>query len=140
MGITLDSQTYNVFQTNYGHKQAKTGSMSVGITGLPLRVEGGSFQNVYDLTLLCTTADIANLRTSFAKVTATGTPPSNLLSFTDEEGVTWNPNSSGGGNVNTGVFFLSMSDPKPLAPKGWSIGNRFTVQIQLQVYSANLSS
>ena len=140
MGITLDGSVYDILQTNYGHHQEKHASTAVGITGLPLRVEGGSFANTYNLTLVCTTSEIATLRTSFAKVATTGTPPANRLNFVDEESVQWSPASSGGGNVNTGVYFVSMAEPKPLTPLGWSAKNRFSVQITLQVYSANLSS
>ena len=140
MGITLDGSVYDILQTNYGHHQEKHASTAVGITGLPLRVEGGSFANTYNLTLVCTTSEITTLRTSFAKVATTGTPPTNRLNYVDEEGVTWNPASSGGGNTGTGGYFVTMGEPKPLTPLGWSSKNRFSVQVVLQVYSANLNT
>ena len=140
MAITLDGNNYECLGTSYGHHQEKHASTAVGITGLPLRVEGGSFANTYNLTLVCTTSEITTLRTSFNKTATTGTPPANRLNYVDEESTQWNPASSGGGNVNTGVYFVTMGEPKALTPLGWSAKNRFSVQITLQVYSANLSS
>lgn len=139
--ITLDGNSFETFQTDFSHTQTKIGSTDRGLTGLPVRVESGFFDNSYSITLLCTTLDIANLRNSYAKVDPTGTPPGNLLDFTDEEGLHWNPNSVGDGLLTTGVYFISMGEPKPLSVGlGWSSGNRFTVTINLVCNSSALMS
>jgi hypothetical protein len=140
MSISLDGNTYSVRGTGYGHPQRKISDTKRTLTGALSRVESGVFDNIYDLTLIVTTAQIATLRTSYAKVTTTGTPAANLLDFTDEEGVHWNPASSGGGNVNTGVWFDGTIDPKPMTERGWTSGNRFLVQIRLLVNAQGLSS
>jgi hypothetical protein len=142
--ITLDSKNYSVSQTNYGHKQDKFASVDRGLTGLPLRVEGGAFENAYDLTLLCDTTDITNLRTSFAKTATIGTPATNLLDFIDEEGVEWSPSAGSDDSTHrysTGVYFISISETKPLSVShGWTSAQRFLVTVKLLVNSANLSS
>jgi hypothetical protein len=139
--MTLDGHTYEVHLTGYTHKQTKFGSTERGLTGLPLRVEGGAFSNEYSPTLLCTITDISNLRTSLAKTSTVGTPPANLLSLTDEEGVEFSPGAGSDDpthRYNTGVFFLGMSEPKPLTPLGWTAQNRFDVVVNLLVNDSAL--
>jgi hypothetical protein len=141
MPITLDGTSYKVFQTNYGHKQDKYGSEERGLTGQPLRVEGGAFQNEFDLTLVCAPSAITTLRASFAKVTPTGTPAANLLNFVDEEGMNFNPASGSDNSTHrygTGVFFTTLGAPKPLTAKGWRADNLMTVQVTLIVKDSAL--
>lgn len=132
--ITLDSNTYEILQTGYNHTQQKIASDEITLTGDRSRTETGVFINTFQLTLVCTITDIANLRTSYNKTATTGTPATNKLSFTDEEGVLWSP-STGSSDAthrySTGVYFEGSLQPKPLSTKGWSAGNRFSVDITL---------
>ncbi len=138
--ITLDSSTYSLHLNKYSHVQSKIAAEERTLTGDLSRTESGYFVNTYNMTLLCTTTEVTSLRASFGKVTASGTPAANKLDFTDEEGTRWNPASSGGGVVNTGVYFEGKLDPKPLAPTGWTTRNRFTVDITLTAIAKNILS
>lgn len=138
--ITLDGNAYSVFQNKYSHVQTKIQSSERTLTGDLSRTEAGIFVNEYKMTLLCTLTDLANLRASYAKVSTSGTPPTNKLDFVDAEGTEWNPNSSGTGNLNTGVYFDGVLKPVTLTAAGWAANNRFTVDIQLTAISKNISS
>lgn len=136
MSIALDSNVYKTHQISYAHSQDKTAALNRTLSGGWDRVESGIFTNSYKIGLICSTTDIANLRTSFNK-TSVG---NNKLDFIDEENTHWNPLGSGGGVLNTGVYFVAMSAPKPMSASGWVSQNRFVVEIQLVSISQNILS
>lgn len=133
MGVSLDSHGYESLGTGYLKNADRIRSITRGLTGYPLVVESGIFTEDYDMTLLVTLSEYNDLLATFQKIDFTVTPPTVYLDFTDEGGIHWNPNSSGGGNVNTGVIITSGIPPKPLTQKGWSAGNKFTIQLKLLV-------
>lgn len=142
--ITLDGNTYDTFQTNYAHSQTKLQTMDRGLTGLPIAVLAGVFDNSYTIDLLIDTTDLVNLRTSLNKTDPTGTPPGNLLNFVDEEGFNWNPNTGSDDSTHaysTGVYFTNMTPPKPLSVAlGFTAGQRLTTTITLVCNSSGLAS
>lgn len=144
MSITLDGQTYYTFQTGYAHAQTKIGVTDRGLTGLPIRVESGFFDNTFTIDLLIDVNDLVNLRASLNKTDPTGTPPNNLLSFTDEEGVSWIPSAGSDDSTHiysTGVYFTNMTPPKPLSVAlGFSSGQRLTTTLTLIVNASGLRS
>ena len=117
--MILDGVSYEVFQTHYGHSRTKINSSGRTLTGDVSRTETGIVQHRYDIQLICQLSELTNLQTSFAKVTS----PTNLLSFTDEEGTVWD------GTV-TGVYFENK-EIQPITVTGWSSKNRFVVPIVL---------
>lgn len=128
--IFLDSVQYSTFRTNYSNHPTKLADLQRGLTAENLRVESGKFQIEYQITLICTTADIASLRTSFDKTQTSN----NALSFIDEEGVTWTPSAGNDDDTHrysTGVFFAPYGEPKPATAKGWRSDNLFLIQITL---------
>lgn len=132
--VNLDGNLYKVKGTRYAHVTTKFGGTVHTITGKLSRTEVGSFHTQYKLTLLCLPADVVTLRASFAKTSTGGTPPGNLLPFTDEEGFTWLPGAgSNDANhaYNTGIYFTEMSEPRPVTELGWSTVNRFEVDVVL---------
>lgn len=129
--IILDGNLYKTHENNYAHKQVKNAVLARSLTGGLNRIEGGVLQNEYNITLKCSPNDITNLRVSFAKTSTTGTPPANILDFTDEEGVHWNPQATGTGRLNTGVYFTMMDAPAPVTAAGWVAQNAFLVKITL---------
>lgn len=139
-GISLDGNTYYIHLNKYSHVQTKLAANERTLTGDVSRTESGFFSNDYKMTLLCTTQDVINLRASFAKVSASGTPPANKLDFVDMEGTHWNPASSGLGILNTGVYFDGAVNPAPVTAAGWVVANRFTVEISLIAISKNILS
>jgi hypothetical protein len=138
--IILDGHVYKVSQLAYGHVSTKIGATDRGLTGLPLRVESGAFDNTVNMTLVCEKADQTTLDTSYAKVDPTGTPAGNLLSFQGVEGITFDPASgsdSATHKYNTGVYFTSRGEYKPLSVSaGWTQAQAWTVAITLVINSA----
>ena len=67
MGITLDGNTYDVFQNKYSHTVKKFAEDSRVLTGDLKRNESGKFENRYKITLVCTTTEVANLAISYEK-------------------------------------------------------------------------
>lgn len=141
--ITLDGNTYAIFEKQYDRVQGKIASTRRTITGDLDRVESGVFETHYRMTLRCTLTDVANLRTSYAKVATTGTPPTNRLNFVDLEGFNWNP-ASGSNDAthaySTGVYFDSLGAPRLAATRGWDSNNRFLVEVELVAIAKGLAS
>ncbi len=131
--ITLDGSTYSSLLTNVADPQVQFRNEARGLTGLPIFLTTGLLGRNPAFTLVCTLAQVATLKTSYAKTT--------LLDFTDESGVAWLV--AAGSNdpthiYSTGVMFDSsvVLDPKPMAPVGWTSGNRYSVQIKLVINSS----
>ena len=136
--MILDGNTYNILGKNYNPEYRAMRSEHRGITGSVLRIETGVFPRMWSLNLIVTTSEYDLLVASFIK----STPPTNLLSYTDETGITFDP--AAGVNTpthiyNTGVYFSADTylPPKPMTERGWTIGNRFTVNIKLLLNAAS---
>lgn len=137
MAIILDGHSYNVLGTGYGTPLEGRQTIAESVEGGTVVIEAPLTKRAYHLTLLCTIADVATLRQTYAK-TATA------LNLTDEEGFTWS--TSAGTNdathaYSTGVYIdknASPFDPKPMTPMGWTQANRFTVDIHLRVNATGL--
>ncbi len=139
MAITLDSTNYSVFQNRYSHPQRKLVTEERTATGDIDRVESGVFENRYTMTLICTLSELVTLKASYGKCGLSGAGL-NRLDFADEEGNEWNPDSSGTGTLNTGVYFNGEIKPEPMSGVGWNTGNRFLVSIELIVNAKGISS
>ena len=143
MGITLDGNTYDVFQNKYSHTVKKFAEDSRVLTGDLKRNESGKFENRYKITLVCTTTEVANLAISYEKTEVSGAVAQNKLSFTDEESFTWSPTTGiddATHAYSTGVYFDGSFNPVPLAPTGWSTKNRFTIDIELVAIGKGVSN
>lgn len=128
MPISLDGNSYYIFQNNYNEVPSKFVDEAVGITGATLWSEAETgvgdalVEKRYRLTLLLTTTEVETLEASFAKTGA--------LDLVDERGVHRDP------LAGEGVLFKSMSEPKPMAQGGWASRNRFLVDVELVVERA----
>lgn len=130
--ISLDGNSYTVYSTEYTPAQDSPSTTRRNIDGDVDRTESGIIDRLYIMTLRVTVSQLTTLKTTYAKRNPTGTPAGNLLDFTDEQGVRWNP-SSPGGNVNTGVYFEGELRERPVTPNGYQTKNFFLVPIQLRV-------
>lgn len=129
MGITLDGNTYAAKE--YRHTITTPGATTRAVNFAVVRQTGGSkFATRYELELRLTLTELANLKTSFAKQTV----GSNALNFVDLEGFNWNPSAGTSDSThayNTGVYFVSMSEPQAATKRGWDSSNRYFVNIVL---------
>lgn len=141
MAIVIDGVNFSVFNTKYDHERLKFANIITGSLGDPIRIEGGAFRNTYPLTLLVTRQQFQALDSIFGNTTTSGTPPANLHTLTDEEGVTYYPNTGTDTSTkkySTGVYVDAPGNklvPKPITPKGWTDSNRFLVDVLITINS-----
>ena len=130
MSITLDGNSYSTYQSAYAHEQSALATTQRAVDGSVVRQESGIFANRYRITLRCTMSQLTTLRATFAK----RAPGTHQLNFIDEEGFNWNP--AAGVNdathaYSTGIYFETMSDPRPVTGRGFGAGNYVLVDITL---------
>lgn len=113
--ISINGSAFKIFKTDYARKQMRGVSDVTTLTGALSRTENGVFRNLYSMTLVCASADVTNLRTLYSLSASTGAS-SNLLDFTDAEGLTWSASAGVGG----GAYFTGDITVSPLMPSGWS--------------------
>ncbi len=129
--VWLDGCPYNADMANLSHQVNKIASLRRSLTYNLLRQEANAFEHIYNYTLVCTPADLAQLRTSYRKAsTAT-----NKLDLVDAEDFEWNPATGSDDERHayaTGVYFTKMGAPIPKSEINWaSDAQLFAVPIEL---------
>jgi len=140
--ITLDGTTYDVLDGLW-RNQSKVAALTAGVTADWDRLETDIFVTTYRGTLRVNNTNLAALRASYAKTATTGTPPTNLLDFTDLEGFNWNPAAGTNDSTHaysTGVYFISLGEPRRLTRRDLSSANLFRVDIELAVNADGMSA
>ncbi|MBI5035561.1 MAG: hypothetical protein HZB51_34145 [Chloroflexi bacterium] len=96
--VTINGIQFQVIKGTYKVNPTPMRSTARAVNGKPTRTETGYCGITYEMQLLCTYAQLIALR----KWNKESTPPKNLHTFIDQEGILFSPNT--GTNTPTAIY------------------------------------